>query len=306
MAKISIIIPVYKVEKYLARCLDSVIAQTFTDFEAILIDDCSPDNSGAICDEYAKKDSRIKVIHREKNGGASVARNLGLEKSQGEYIAFVDSDDYVVPEYLQMMITKLEQSEGDIVQCGFYHVVNGVVDENQQAEDEKIYEKEEAYGLLYGDGRNDIFNFILWNKLFKKDVIKGIQFVEGLRCEDVIFISEAVMATQKVFYCNQPIYYYCRHDDSVMGLMQQDKRDMINSHILAYREVAISAEKSSAYIQTLSNARLAAFYVSAIKNQMLKENKPLKAMFKEDKKRFAFLKNKRIPLIKRIVLAIGG
>ena len=88
MDLISIIVPVYKVEKYLSRCLDSVLSQTYTDFEVILVDDCSPDSSGAICDEYAKKDKRIKVIHLEKNGGASAARNLGLETCKGKYISF--------------------------------------------------------------------------------------------------------------------------------------------------------------------------------------------------------------------------
>jgi len=306
MVKISIIIPVYKVEKYLSRCLDSVLSQTYTDFEVILIDDCSPDSSGAICDEYAKKDKRIKVIHREKNGGASAARNLGLETCKGKYISFVDSDDYIVPEYLGTLVNVLESNQADVAQCGFYHVVNEVVEKNEQVTFQENYTKEQAYGLLYGDGRNDVLNFLLWNKLFKKEKIQNLRFVEGLRCEDVIFISEVVMAVDKVVYKAIPLYYYCRHDDSVMGIMQQDKRDMISSHILAYREVAISAENASLYVQTLSNARLAIFYVSAIKNKMLKGNQQLKTMFKEDKKRFAFLKNKRIPLIKRIVLAIGG
>ena len=306
MAKISIIIPVYKVEKYLARCLDSLLAQTFTDFEAILINDCSPDNSGAICDEYAKKDSRIKVIHREKNGGASAARNLGLEVSQGEYIAFVDSDDYVVPEYLETLLKVIVDTQADIVQCGYQEVIDGKIKEGKEESISNIYMKEEAYGLLYGDGRNDIFDFILWNKLYKKSCIGGIRFIEGLRCEDVIFISEAVMLIQKVCVFNQPLYYYCRHDDSVMGQMEKDIKDLILAHILAYRQVAIRAEKESNYIQILSNARLAAFYVSAIKNKMLKGNAQLKSMVKEDKKQFKFFKNKRIPLIKRIVLAIGG
>ena len=100
MKKVSIIIPVYKVEMYISRCLDSILNQIYTEWEAILIDDCSPDKSGEICDEYAKKDSRFKVIHREKNGGASAARNQGLEIATGEYIAFIDSDDYVTEKYL--------------------------------------------------------------------------------------------------------------------------------------------------------------------------------------------------------------
>ena len=306
MAKISIIIPVFKVEKYLARCLDSLMGQTHTDFEAILIDDRSPDGSGKICDEYANRDNRFKVIHCEQNGGASAARNIGLGLASGDYIAFVDSDDYVVPTYLEMLLAKIEKAGADVVQCGYQEVVS---DEHVTMGAESFFEgytNEQAYGLLYGDGRNDVLNFILWNKLFRKETVKDIRFVEGLRCEDVIFISEVISSVKTIAVSNEGIYYYCRHDDSVMGQMQKDKRDLILSHLYAYREVAHAVEMSSQYIKKLTNARLATYYVSAIKNKMLKGNKKLKAMLKEDKKRYAFLTNKYIPLVKRIVLAIGG
>lgn len=307
MAKISVIIPVYKAEKCLARCLDSLLVQTFTDFEVILIDDCSPDNSGVICDEYATKDSRFIVLHRENNGGASAARNLGLEQSTGEYISFVDSDDYVKPEYLQVLFSVLIENQADIAQCSFYEVVNDKFPQEKNDELKvKPYTKEETYGYLYGDGDKYIFNFLLWNKLYKSEILKNIRFVEGLRCEDVIFISQSVCAASKIVNCNQPLYYYCRHDDSVMGLMQKDRADMINSHLLAYQKVAEIVVNDTSYIQTLSNAKLAIYYVSAIKAGMLKNNKALKEMLKEDKKRFQFAKNKKIPFIKRVVLAIGG
>lgn len=307
MPKISVIVPVYRVEPYLHRCVDSILAQTFSDFELILVDDGSPDNCPAICDEYAKKDNRFKVIHRKQNGGASAARNLGLKTSQGEYICFIDSDDYVVPEYLETLLQTIEETQADIVQCGYYEVIDGIVRKDERERFLESYTSQQAFGLLYGDGRNDILDFVMCNKIYKKDMIKDLCFVEGLRCEDAIYISEIMMRVKKVSVSNRPIYYYCRHDDSVMGQMQKEKDDLIMSHILAYRQVAMYAEtNASDYMQKLSNARLAAFYVSAIKNNMLKGNKQLKAMLKEDKKRFSFLKNKRIPFIKRLVLAIGS
>ncbi len=307
MPKISIIIPVYKVEKQLPRCLNSLRSQTFTDFEAILIDDCSPDNSGTICEEYAKQDARFIVIRAEKNGGASVARNLGLKKAKGEYISFVDSDDYVAPDYLKTLLDTLIENQADISQCGYCEGVDDIVPEitNEQVTISE-YDKMQVFGALYGNGDRYLFSFILWNKLYKAEILKGISFVEGLRCEDVIFISQAVCKASKIVDCNKTLYYYCRHSDSVMGLMQKDKKDMIKSHILAYRKVAEYAQNEAEYFQTLSNARLAIYYVSAIKAKMLKGDKQLREMLKEDKKRFKFSKNKKVPLVKRIVLAIGG
>ena len=118
MPKVSIIVPVYKAEKYLNRCVDSILAQTFTDFELLLIDDGSPDRSGEICDEYAKKDSRIRVFHK-KNGGVSSARNLGLDNVLGEYVTFVDSDDWVEPDFVETMIQTYEKFPWTIPVCGY-------------------------------------------------------------------------------------------------------------------------------------------------------------------------------------------
>lgn len=308
MSKVSIIIPVFKVEKYLNRCLDSIINQTFSDFEIILIDDCSPDKSGKICDEYLNKDSRIKVIHCKQNGGLSVARNIGLEICNGEYIAFVDSDDYIESCYLENLIKHLEESNADIVQCGFCEVVNGekkVLLNNKKSQCE-IYTKEQAFNFLFGDGDCNKLNFIVWNKLFKKSIVNDIRFEEGMRNEDVVYVSKSIAKITKIAVFEEQLYYYCRHDDSIMGKMQKDKSDMILSHICAYRKVAESVTNCSPYIQQLCNSMLATWYVSAIKQGVFKNNKQLKVRFKEDKRCFKFLKNKRVPFLKRFVLMIGG
>ena len=308
MAEVSIIIPVYKVEKYLSRCLDSVLNQTFTDFEVILVDDCSPDKSGEICDEYAKKDSRIKVIHREKNGGLSVARNSGLAVACGEFISFIDSDDHVTSDYLEKLLRMAKENGADIVHCGYYEDVNGNIKTSTAATDgdKGVVTSKQAFGYLYGDYESNVLNFMVWNKLFTRSSIDNLLFAEGLKSEDCIFVSQAIMQSKKVYISNVPLYYYFTRDDSIMGEMRKDIKELIKVHIKAYRQVALTAENCSDYFRNLSNARLANWYVSAIKNKMLKQDKQLKAMLKEDKKRFAFLKNKRISFIKRLILALRG
>ena len=309
MKKVSIIIPVYKVEMYLARCLDSILNQIYTEWEAILIDDCSPDKSGKICDEYAKKDERFKVIHCEKNGGVSAARNRGLEVATGDYIAFIDSDDYVTEKYLRTLVKDLENNDADISQCGFYHVVNGEIEENVKQISATVYpvdvySGEEVFRSSYGDGNASLFNFLLWTKLFKKEIVDGIQFKEGLRCEDVIFTSEAYLRAEKIARSDKRRYYYCRHDDSDMDEIQKDKKDMIKSHILAYREVTKVCERYKEYSQILSQAMLGKWYVSAIKHKALDDD--MKRIFKEDNRKYKFFKNKRIPFVKRLAIKLKG
>ena len=311
MKKVSIIIPVYNVEKYLRRCLDSVLAQTYTNFEAILVDDCSPDESYKICEEYARKDGRIKVIRKEKNGGASSARNVAIESATGEYFSFVDSDDYIEPNYLQVLVETIESdSEADFAQCGFYEI-NGKEDiesldlnGERPSSVKKAYSGKQAFGCAYGDGCSSTFNFLLWTKLFKRELVGGIRFVEGLRCEDAIFVSQLMMRASKAITSNDRVYYYCRNDESVMGKMQKDKKDLTLSHLYAYRKVAEDSLNFDEYFQTLAAARLANFYATAFKIGV--KDKEVKRMLKDDKKRFALHKNKRVPLIKRVILTLWG
>ena len=164
--KLSIIVPIYNVEPYLRKCIDSILAQTFTDFECILVDDGSPDNCPTICDEYAKKDSRIRVIHKE-NGGLSDARNAGLDIAQGEYIGFVDSDDYILEDMYSQMILKMDLYHADIVVCGIENIdENGNILENwQNLCGDSVYEKEEYINNLYPDINRKLCGSVC-NKLY--------------------------------------------------------------------------------------------------------------------------------------------
>ena len=157
---LSIIVPVYNVEKYIERCIKSILNQSFTNFELILVDDGSPDNCGKICDEYKKKDSRIKVIHK-KNGGLSDARNAGIERAKGEYIAFVDSDDFINKYMYEILYKNAKKWDADISICNFKMVCeNDRIDEDISVicEDAKVYGRNEALNKLYS---NENLQFIV-------------------------------------------------------------------------------------------------------------------------------------------------
>ncbi len=209
--KISIIVPVYKVERYLKKCLDSILVQTFSDFELILIDDGSPDNSGKICDEYAKKDSRIVVIHKE-NQGAAMARNVGLDRARGEYIGFVDSDDWIEKDMYELLYSLCKQYDCDIVNCSSIIcyknrvVVNG-------GHSFVIHDQHEAMKtLLIGE----MYDECLWTKLIKREIIGTLRLPTNVSYEDTAFMYHVFERAHKVGAIGQAKYHYIKHDDSVM------------------------------------------------------------------------------------------
>lgn len=207
---ISIIVPVYNTEQYLDKCVDSIVNQTYTNLEIILIDDGSPDNCGAICDEYAKKDSRIKVIHKS-NGGLSSARNAGLDVANGNYITFVDSDDMVESQMYEKMMENIQLTHVDICMCGC-KIVN-----------------EQGDLLLEDNFKNKVYNIdeiikdiILplktasWNKLFSKEIIGFVRFPEGkIHGEDLIFILKCLTSKTTISTINGAYYRYIKHPSSI-------------------------------------------------------------------------------------------
>ena len=187
--KISVIVPVYNVEQYLPRCIDSILAQTFTDFELLLIDDGSTDNSGKICDEYAKKDTRIRVWHKE-NGGVSSARNVGLDNARGELISFIDSDDWIDKDYFEIYI----RQNADIQFQG-YKVIdseNNVI-LSPPVQFSNAYNQESSYVILHNIFRIKNFFGVIWNKIFQQKIIEkyNIRFPMDISIrEDEIFTFE--------------------------------------------------------------------------------------------------------------------
>ena len=215
MPIVSIIVPVYNVEKYINRCIDSILAQTFNDWECILVDDGSPDKSGDICDEYAARDSRIRVIHKQ-NGGVSSARNAGLDVAHGEYIYFIDSDDYVELEALELLLSKAKQSEADIMVHG---IVNDYIYKQSstavkyvslpEKDYSTILEMADRWGLLKGPV----------NKLFKNSIIKNksLRFDESISYgEDTKFTFEYLVHCHSIAFVPRHLYHYCfRNKDSL-------------------------------------------------------------------------------------------
>lgn len=206
MPEISIIVPVYKVEKYLDRCVESILNQTFTDFELILVDDGSPDNCPQMCDEWEKKDERIRVIHKE-NGGVSVARNVGLDNAKGNFIGFVDSDDWILPDMYQTLYELIENGKYDISICGIVRTIEEkYIDTLRSSEEKYIYSKEEYLKKILKVKTQDS-NHYPCNKLYRKEVMDNVKFPEGLSIgEDVestflaVVNSEKIIETKKVGY----------------------------------------------------------------------------------------------------------
>ena len=209
---ISVIVPVYKVEQYLDRCIESIVNQTYRDLEIILVDDGSPDNCPAICDRWSKIDSRIKVIHKE-NGGVSSARNVGLDNADGEYIGFADSDDYLDPKMFELLLNALVSDGSDISVCSSFAVAeNGEIKTDASAEN-KVCSQEEAVKLISYKMNNS-----LWNKLFRRKVFDGCRFDEGHTFgEDHLILLQALKNTRKVSFINDSLYYYVQRSNSTTG-----------------------------------------------------------------------------------------
>ncbi|MDT2743473.1 glycosyltransferase family 2 protein [Enterococcus asini] len=210
MCEISIIVPVYKVEKYLEKCVDSILAQTFTDFELILVDDGSPDRSGAMCDEYAQKDSRVRVIHKE-NGGLSSARNAGIDVAKGRYLGFVDSDDYIDSKMYEQLFTDIEREQADLSICGIYHVYEGKKPK-KKSETVMVLNRDEAMELIFHG--NEISDHAV-NKLYKRGIFSKLRYPLGKYHEDSFTIVGILDQCNTVVVNTTQRYYYYHRSDSI-------------------------------------------------------------------------------------------
>lgn len=209
--KISVIVPVYNTEKYLHRCIDSILAQTFTDFELLLVDDGSTDRSGAICDEYAQKDNRVRVFHKE-NGGVSSARNMGLDNARGEYVMFLDSDDYMFPEMCYILVDTIKKEKSDMVICGTCETGGG------------FWRPQEYKTYSFQELKNN-FVFLLhtellspsWNKIFRRCQIKHY-FREDISFgEDLIFNLDYLKNCNRVsFIKTSPMFHEIGNENSLV------------------------------------------------------------------------------------------
>lgn len=211
-AKISVIVPVYNVEKYIRRCLDSLVNQSFKEMEIILVDDCSTDQSLEICKEYQQTYENVIVVQHEKNKGISATRNTGIRMAQGEYIGFIDSDDWVDINMYEEMYTQLINNKVDIVICAYNEVVDNQIIRGNLYRDEKILAKEQ----LVNEYLKYTINSSVWNKLFKKSLFinNEIYFPEGKIYEEQYLTYELLKKCSKIKILNKPFVFYNRRPES--------------------------------------------------------------------------------------------
>ena len=208
---ISVIVPVYNVEKFLDKCISSIVNQTYKNLEIILIDDGSTDESVQICDKWQEKDNRVRLTHKE-NTGVSDTRNIGLEKTTGEYICFVDSDDYIEPDYIENLYKSLTENNADIASCG--HIAeaysNSVI---LFSNSNFVADTEETLKRLFL--RNDVFP-VLWGKLYKKELFDGIRFPDGKIHEDIATVYKVLAKSKITTHIDKAGYHYIQRHGSIM------------------------------------------------------------------------------------------
>lgn len=206
---ISVIVPIFNAEKYLHRCIKRILAQDYTDYELLLINDGSTDNSGTICDEYAIKDNRIRVFHKE-NGGVSSARNWGLDNAIGEYIMFVDSDDYMLPGMLEVMLSTLESKKADLVVCGTTETGSGYWRPIADVDYSINQLKENFVSLLHTELLSPP-----WNKIYKKEIIGSNRFCEDISFgEDLLFNIQYLEKCENISFIKESPFYHEKENEN--------------------------------------------------------------------------------------------
>ena len=252
---ISVIIPVYNVEKYIRFCLDSVINQTYKNLEIIIVDDGTKDSSGEIAEEYARKDSRIKVVHKE-NGGLSDARNVGLDIATGKYIAFLDSDDVISLDFYEYLYGLIKKNDYDIAECEFLRISSDEIENVQKILDEKnsnenivVKEEssEEALSDFYGRYLNPYVNkVVVWNKIYKKEIYDGIRYPVGRFHEDEFTTFKILNKINKMVTSTKKLHGYMQTSNSIMR--RDIKQKQIEDNLEAY-EAAVNFFNNNKFIQ---------------------------------------------------------
>ena len=247
--KVSIVIPVYRAEKYMERCVDSVLAQTYENIEVILVEDGSPDRCGEICDAYAKKDARVKVIHKE-NEGVSKARNTGLKEVTGEFVQFVDSDDALKPNMTELLVKNMAEQSGDLVICGFYEENLNYSKVSKPGDEPGVYDQKKflqnitknPYSFHYG---------VLWNKLFRTELLKEqVAFSQDMDFgEDFIFNLHYLKYAKRIVVIEEPLYSYVRYNtDSLMYIQAKGKEQKEKYRIYLEKRLLIFQKYRDFYI----------------------------------------------------------
>ena len=209
--KISVIVPVYNVEQYLERCVDSIISQTYTNLEIILVNDGSTDNSGKLCDELAKKDERIRVIHKE-NGGLSDARNRGIDEAESDLVGFIDSDDYIDSDMYEVLLKNLNNTDADLSMCALYDVYNNTPEAQVTNKETWKLSSEQAIKMVM---EAKILSVTAVNKLYRKSLFTDLKFEVGKIAEDAFIMIKLLDKCEKIVATNEKKYYYVHRENSI-------------------------------------------------------------------------------------------
>lgn len=271
---ISIIVPVYKVEKYLEKCIDSIVKQSYRALDIILVDDGSPDHCGEICDAWAKKDKRIRVIHKQ-NGGLSDARNAGIEVAIGDFFMFVDSDDYIANNMVERLYCALKENNTDMSICGFeiiHENDNNVKDENKffLLENEVITGEEALIRICQ---KGAVRYIVAWNKLYNRILFEKKRFPVGKIHEDEFLAHHILGTCKKISTISDICYFYVQRSDSIMSTLGS-KSDLDSIDAYLDRSIYFYNNKMTTYASTLfydSLMRFSGIYKSCMNDDSIKE-----------------------------------
>ena len=245
MDKISIVVPIYNVEKYLRKCIESILKQTYYNLEIILVDDGSTDSSGEICDEYKNKDSRIIVIH-QKNKGMSSARNSGIKCATGKYIGFIDSDDYIEKDMYEILLKNIIDYSADIAICGFAFVENNKVVPKEFTGDINVLDRQTALEELIKDRKIQSY---VWNKLYKREIWNNITFKSGVAFEDLDIMYKLFKKAKKIAIVDSLKYFYVQRSNSIMHIHNSKYiLDRINVVIGRYNDFKTETNKRLQFV----------------------------------------------------------
>lgn len=275
MKKLSVIIPIYNVEKYLRRCIDSVLKQTYLNLEVILVNDGSTDGCAKICDEYKEKDDRVSVIHKN-NGGLSEARNFGLKLVTGEIVTYLDSDDYVDTNMYEKMIKVMEDKGADIVICGTYIDYEDGSTKIKSEKNEKSFNTEEALIELNSFSS---FDMSVCNKIYKKEIIKNIDFPVGKKSEDYFVMYQYFARAKKVVVINEAKYHYFQRSNSISR-----GKNVTRDYIEGSKSQKIFFEKNFPHLNYIGNTAYAFSHIATYNRYIKNGLKMTNAMKKEFKK----------------------
>lgn len=298
---LTIIVPVYKVKDYLRKCVDSILAQTYKNFELILIDDGSPDECGVICDSYKNKDERVKVIHKT-NGGLSSARNAGLEIANGDYIGFVDSDDWIEPNMYSEMIQYLEQNNCTMVECAI-NLANDTTIKMIQTKDNEIISGREALKRHLDEFNHySIPRPAVWSKLYKKDFWKTNRFPEGKIHEDYLLTCMALYESNKFGIINKGLYNHLVSNPTSIINSKFSSRDLYKKDQCEFRIEYLTKQRDEELIK-MAKVSYYCYLMSAIwkcDQNGMKEKKELIQLLqskKEDIDKLLFPKKRNVDLV---------